>query len=373
MAVLADTIILHKIHGVNTVKERWGRGLSPVIGVSLLLVITILLAVVLILLSSGFSATQPATLASVEIDTDQRTAFVEMNAVDGNTEELEIVVNGDVQRTWTDFSAGNRIPLFCLRPGDDITVRQRNDDGRTLLVAQHEMQERSACRFDVTNDGTTETVSPINWRTGGDSVSQFYSYPGNDGDHGHLPPDFVQEDTSYIFFYEFQEEVALIFVHDSPQAHSDDAVHDEAGVDPTTYSDTGGGAVDMRIRDYPDGSEWVIQDDPSDIRGDRCDSAWLGAGVTEAGFGDACWGWTQSDADGGAIAGGFSGDLSGLRMTIDARWDSSASDWGRLADPGEPHQAIDRWQFVYRDTDGDIQTVDLAKDETVTIEIADAP
>lgn len=326
------------------------RGVSKVVGVVLLLAIVLLLAAVTMVMADGFETTKESTVAAVDIDTSQRTAFIEMKAVNANTDELEILVNGNLQRTWTDFHAGSRLPLFCLRPGDDIVVRQRNDDGSSHIVAQREMTERSGCRFDVSNDGEESTVSPINWESGGSSVSDFYRYRRP---HAHMDPDFVEQNTSYMFFYEIDDEVALVFVHDRPDSHSNN--HNGLGFSGPVYGDTAGGAVDMQIRGYPSEASWVITDDSNDF---DCGS-----------FGDACWSWAQKHTDGGALAGGFKGDLSSLEIEIDATWDSSASRWGCC---GWNQGPMEKWQFVYRDSAGELQTMNLTKSENVTIEIADA-
>ncbi len=330
------------------------RGVSKVVGVVLLLAIVLLLSVVTAVMVTGVGAPERATFGSVDVDTDQRTTFIEMQGVNPNTDELEIVVNGNVERTWRNFSAGSRLPLFCLRPGDDVVVRQRNDDGSTHIVAEHTMNKRSGCRFDVSNDGNETTVSPINWQSGGDSVKEFYNYRDP---HAHMDPDFVKQNTSYVFFYEIDKEVALVFVHDRPQAHTtghDGDDHDGLGIDGTKYGDTAGGAVDMRIDGEPKQADWVIQDDDNDY---TCDDPNT----------DVCWSWAEKHTDGGALSGGFKGDLTGLEIVLNATWDSNAEDWGEFS----PQGPMEKWQFVYRDTDGNLQTMNLTKTENTTIEIAD--
>jgi FlaG/FlaF family flagellin (archaellin) len=68
-------------------RERDAQGISPVVGMSLLIVVVLLLALVTmtIVTASGFGPPQQATLGSVEVDTSQRTAFVEMQSVKENT------------------------------------------------------------------------------------------------------------------------------------------------------------------------------------------------------------------------------------------------------------------------------------------------
>ena len=148
---------------IISISWKGNRGLSPVIAISLLVVITLLLAVVLFLLSSDFTAPEPATRASVQVGT-----------------------------------------VYSYGRGP-------------------------------TGDGTGR------W-------------------HGHPDPDFVKSDESYMFFYEFDGEVPLIFLHDSPASHTG---HDPTNAvsDGTKYSDTGGGAVDLELDGEPSEADWVGQDD----------------------------------------------------------------------------------------------------------------
>jgi len=340
---------------------RSERGVSRVIGVVLLVAMTVLLVSAFFLLFSGFGSPEAAsfssqkapTIASVTIDADQRTTFVQMESVNRNAKKLEILVNGKVQRTWTEYEAGSRIPLFCLQPGDQITVRQRNRDDSAYIIAEKTLESRSACKFDVSNDGNSSTVTPINWRTGDGSVKEFYQYRDP---HAHMNPDFVEQNTSYVFFYEIDKEVALVFVHDRPQAHTSGhggRDHDGLGIDGTKYGDTAGGAVDMRIDGEPKKATWIIKDDSGDY---NCD-----------GDVDVCWSWAPKHTDGGALAGGFRGDLSGLKMNLSTTWDSSAEDWGEFS----PQGPMEEWQFVTRNQDGELETVNLTKGENVTIEVAD--
>lgn len=339
------------------------RGVSRVIGIVLLIAMTLLLVSTMFLLFSGFGSPEAAsfgsqkapTVGSVAIDTDQRTAFIQMESVKNNSNELEILVNGNRKRTWTDYEAGNRIPLFCLQAGDQVTVRQKNPDGSSYIVAEKTLESRSACKFDVSNDGNTSTVTPINWRTGDGNVKEFYEYRDP---HAHMDPDFVKQNTSYAFFYEIGDEVALVFVHDRPQAHTtghDGRDHDGLGIDGTKYGDTAGGAVDMRIDGEPEKASWIIKDDGNDF---SCDNPST----------DVCWSWASKHTDGGALAGGFKGDLSSLKMDIEATWDSNAEDWGCC---GWEQGPMEDWQFVTRNDDGELETVNLTKSENVTIEVAD--
>ena len=337
------------------------------------MVITLLLAVVLFLLSSGFTAPEPATRASIQVDTDQRTAFVEARAVDGNADELEIVVDGELQRTWSDVSAGSRIPLFCLQPGDQVTIRQRMDDGRTLVVTQHVMEERSACRFNVAQPSGEYTVTPINWRNPSASADSFYSYgrgPTGDGTghyHGHLDPDFVESDESYMFFYEYDGEVALIFLHDSPASHEkiSGVGHDPTNAvsDGTEYSDTGGGAVDLELDGEPSEADWVVQDDANDF-----DDGRTGGGGCDTSK-DVCWDWTVTNTDGGIFSGGFKGDLRSLEMDVVMYWNDDADHWQRNA--GWNYEDIDEWILFTGTEDGGTRKIELEKSEDAEITVAD--
>lgn len=341
------------------------QGVSPVVGMSLLIVVVLLLALVTttMVTAGGFGPPQQTTLGSVEVDTSQRTAFVEMQTVKESADELEILVNGRLQRQWENFSAGNKLPLFCLRPGDEIIVRQQNDDGSSQVVAEHEMEQRSTCRFIVSNDGNQSEVGPINWRSPGENVDEFYSYGRDDGTghyHAHIDESFLGSNQSYVFFYEVGDEVALVVVHDQPDNHTEHGVSHHGptdAVDGDPYADTAGGAVTMEFSGLPGPASWTIQDDPNDDFAAGCSNP-----PTEV-----CWAWAEVNTDGGAVTGGFSGDLSDLNVTIDATWDSNADKWGAN---GWTMGEMEDWVFVYRDRDGDLTAMNLTKDETVTIEAA---
>jgi len=343
------------------------QGVSPVVGMSLLIVVVLLLALVTttMVTAGGFGPPQQTTLGSVEVDTSQRTAFVKMQTVKENADELEILVNGRLQRQWKNFSAGSKLPLFCLRPGDEIIVRQQNDDGSGQVVAEYEMEQRSTCRFIVSNDGNQSEVGPINWRSPGENVDEFYSYGQDDGTghyHAHIDESFLSSNQSYIFFYEVGKEVALVVVHDQPANHTGQGVsHPQHGptdaVDGDPYEDTAGGAVTMEFSGLPGPTSWTIQDDPTDDFGASCSNP-----PTKV-----CWAWAEVNTDGGAVTGGFSGDLSDLNVTVDATWDSNADKWDAN---GWTMGEMEDWVFVYRDRDGDLTAMNLTKDETVTIEAA---
>lgn len=345
------------------------RGISPIVGVVLVVAVTLLLAFILFLLTSQFSATSAATVASVEVDTSQRTAFIRLNGVNPNADELEIVVDGTVERTWQDLTAGSELPLFCLQPGDDIVVRQRNDDGRTLVVAQHEMETRSACRFDVEQGSDEYTVTPINWQNPGASPDSFYSYgrgPNGDGTghyHAHLDPGFTAPNESYMFFYEFDGEVALIFVNDNPDGGHGDHSATNAVDGSDNYDDTAGGAVDLNLTGEPSEASWVVQDDANDFDAGRngnngCSTYW-----------DVCWDWTQTNTDGGILAGGFSGDLSDLEIMVEIQWNDDADHWERV--DSWTYRDMEEWVLYSGTDDGSIRREELDMSQNATITIAD--
>lgn len=348
------------------------RGVSKVVGTVLLIAIVLLLGATLGATVGQFvsETPEPKTYAGVEIDADQRTAFIETTSVQARSDELDILVNGKKQRTWSDFSAGSRLPLFCLKPGDTVTVRDSGEDGNSATVATHVMQQRSSCKFAVSQPSLgTKTATPINWQSPGASPDSFYSYgrgPNGDGTghyHAHLDPGFVSSEESYMFFYEFSGEVALIFVHDSPDGGHGDHSETNAVSGSDNYDDTNGGAVDLKLDGEPSEASWVVKDDASDFQAAVDGNS--GCATTR----DVCWDWAQTNTDGGILSGGFKGDLSSLNMEVKMYWNDDAGHWQRTG--GWDYENMDKWVLYSGTKDGGVKRIELEMSEEATITTAD--
>lgn len=349
------------------------RGLSKVVGIALLLVVVVLLVVTTAVMVFGMADIEdPATVAPVAFEEGIYDLEVEVQAHMGQVDQLEVVHEGDTVETWAEYGTGSTTTVECVDTGDDISVVSV-DDGQRQVVQDYEVQRPTACSFQVSQPGTDPfRVAPVNWQHGGDRAKEFYSYGGKGPDgttasgdgtchpHAHMPPSspYVDTDVSYIFFYEYNDEMSLVIVHDKPNEHR---TRSKFGCDPTDHQildhisgavyepsqTTVGGAAKFTFTGLPGGGSWVIQDDDHDFDSDTDE--------------DVCWSWNDMNTDGGVFSGGFS-DPDSVDLEIDVTWETVPCDGVQ----NSGHQ-VDEWMFIYLADDG-IQKQTLAKDETLTID-----
>lgn len=357
------------------------RGVSKVVGIILLVAIVLLLAVTAGTMALSFSDEEPdpSSLTAVEINENRFNVEIRARSSLERTDELKIQVNGETRRVWNDFSAGSTTSVQCVRPGDTVSIVSPGDD-QSHVISEHTVREKTDCRFEVsTGSGTTTTqpVSPIGWQESSEEYDEFYSY---DHAHAHMDPesDVISPDTSYMFFYEYNDQVALVIVHDIPEKHGPgiDGSQDHSGsdvpsVDDEDYtydfpSDTGGGAVDMTFEGLPDSGSWVLKDDPAD---------WNYANIDDGEQCDAvdhrvCWSWVSRNTDGGIYAGGFD-DPDAVDIKVTANWNDPNVPHNTIGDghinPATGGGEITDWKFLYATDDG-IESIDLDKDGEVHID-----
>lgn len=251
-------------------------------------------------------------------------------------------------------------------------------DDQSHTVREYEVKERTDCRFEVNVDGEPgQAVSPLGWQENSEEFDDFYSY---DHAHAHLDPSsgVIQRDHSYMFFYEYEDEVALVIVHDLPQEHGptidgSDTHSDIPAVGQPDYtysgpSDTGGGAVDMVFDGLPSSGSWVLKDDAHDwtyvspITGQACTAV----------SNRVCWSWSSRNTDGGIFAGGFE-DPDNVDITVEANWNDPSVEGDTIGDGnynaplGGGQIDDDGWKFLYATEDG-IKAIDLDKTKDVHIE-----
>jgi hypothetical protein len=117
--------------------------------------------------------------------------------------------------------------------------------------------------------GTPQGVIPL---TGADDVETFYGYPGG---AARSDTGLEQSDTSLLFLYEdTQGKVSLVMIHDANDGSGGKAVFDFAGI--------------------PDGTTFVVRDDPED------DSYAI---TPPGGTARVTWRWDDVNTDGGALSG----------------------------------------------------------------------
>jgi len=344
------------------------RGVSKVIGTVLLVVIVIILAAASITMATGFSGKlkEPATTTSVTLEEGPLAVLLKVQAAVDKADTIRIKVNGATTGTWADFSAGEEKKLSCLKPGDTVTIIGVKDDGTTHTLNELEVSQRTECRFkvkfaDSSGNIKTQVVSPINWDSDSKNAGNFYSYGKDSGGDGH-PHAHIngydgwapENDGSYMFFYEYKNELSLIVVHDRPKDHT---------------SDKGGGAVDMRFGGVPSAATWVTKDDEGDWGASKwlpntCDSS-----LSKSYDNRMCFAWAERHTDGGILSGkgSLSGDTSNVAITVDAVWNGKASGRGRHTDAGND-DTIDSWEFVYA-TESGPESVELSMVDNETVYI----
>jgi flagellin-like protein len=352
------------------------RGVSPAVGVVLMLAIVVVLAAGVGALTLGVgqdSLTDPTSQVAVDVDETETHVELTPQATRAQADQLTIKINGKDRVAWKEYDAGQSKELYCLEQGDEVAVVEKRD-GSEQLVTEHTVESPTDCQFSVDNGSETSEVQPINFDTASEAANNFYSYGGDDGTghpHTHMDADFVEPDTTYMFFYVFGNEVSLVVVHDTPATHTAIGGTDHSGidvVDGATFvsSDTGGGSVDMRFEGLPESGSWVVQDDggesDDDGNGAPCtDPVVSGGSLSEDPYELGCWSWTEVNTDGGVRRGGFT-DTEELEITVHSEFNEQSSRTDLEAG------TITDYEFVTRNEDGDIETIELTRGQPVTIE-----
>lgn len=363
---------------------RSERGMSKVLGVVLLIAIVLLLTVTVGSMALTFAEQKPEEPSLPAVTFDESRFNVDMTAHSsldaGDT--LQIKVNGETRKVWKDYSAGESKSIQCVGPDDTISIVSAGTDN-SYTVNEHQVSQRTDCRFEVNVAGESPTtVSPIGWQQDSDEFDDFYSYAHA---HAHLDPSspIIQRDTSYMFFYEYNGQVALVLVHDLPQEHgspgggndhSDIPAVGQPRYEYNGPSDEGGGAVDMVFHGLPEGGSWVMKDDPHDWTypdgSHRSGHSPSSTPRCDAVENRVCWSWASRNTDGGIYAGGFN-DPDAVDITIEANWNDPTDPDDTIADGNwnehRPIDQVDEWKFLYATEDG-IRAIDLDKDKDVHIE-----
>jgi FlaG/FlaF family flagellin (archaellin) len=353
------------------------RSVSEVVGVVMLLAIVTLLAGIIGISFMGFSdeSDEPLSVAAIEISEGQHALELDIQGGLDYDDELEIRVNGKKVRDWQQVHVGDKRYLWCLRPGDEVTIVSESQQGDTAVTLEkYEVDSKTDCRFRISQGSTERIVTPLNWKDGDGSARSFYSYGHNDGTghwHSHLDEDFMESNTSYMFFYEYRGEVSLVMVHDKPDAHCGHGSTDAVEGNCFTSSDEGGGAVNMTFTGLPEEGSWVVKDEPWDFPDDDLEETCGGVDNISSPTRRACWFWYSGNSDGAVLKGGFSGDLSNLEITVYASWNRSSVAWGSVG-PQDDNDMINRWAFV-TGTERSNEEFDLELEEPLTIEGIEDP
>lgn len=313
------------------------------------------------------SLTDPTSQVAVDVDETNTHIKLTPQATRSQAEELTIKINGKDRVAWEEYDAGQSKELYCLEQGDEVAVVEKRD-GSEQLVTEHTVENPTDCQFTVDNGSETSQVQPINFDTASAAANNFYSYGRDDGTnhpHTHMDADFVDPDTTYMFFYVFGNEVSLVVVHDTPATHGGHSGIDVVDGDQFVSSDSGGGAVDMRFDGLPQSGSWIVEDDNGEVDdGDasRCDGTMPGGlgSRTDDPYELGCWTWAETHTDGGVRRGGFA-DTEDLDVTVHSRFNGAASNNPLTAG------TIDDYKFVTRNEDGDIEEIDLTRNQPVTI------
>ena len=351
------------------------RSVSEVVGVVLLLAVVTLLAAVVGLALSGIgnTADHPLSVAAIDITEGDTALELEIEGGVNYDDRLEIRVNGETIRHWEQVQAGDKRYLWCLRPGDEIRIVSDSSQGDTqATIATHEVETKTSCRFRIRQDGMERIVTPLNWENK-DSES-FYSYGRHDGTghwHSHIDEDIMESNTSFMFFYEYGNQVSLVIVHDKPQSHCGHGSIDSVEGNCFSSNDEGGGAVNMTFGGIPDGASWAAKDEPWDFTDNDLEETCGGVANVTSPPSRACWFWYSGNADGAVLRGGFSGDVSDLRLDVHATWNRSSVAWGSVGSQ-DSNDKINRWAFMSGRTDSRDE-IELDLNETVTIEGIEDP
>ena len=109
------------------------EGISPVIGILLMVSVTVILAVIVavFVLDLGNGQSAPST-AGVEFSETADGVEV-MLVVSGTAEEIEIVSNGNVLATWDGNDVGSRVTVTGVGPTDSLVIRGTNGGSSTVI------------------------------------------------------------------------------------------------------------------------------------------------------------------------------------------------------------------------------------------------
>jgi flagellin-like protein len=123
-------LMLNKSRKITTTNSE---GISPVIGVLLMVSVTVILAVIVavFVLDLGNSQSAPST-AGVEFSETADGVEV-MLVVSGTAEEIEIVSNGNVLATWDGNDVGSRVTVTGVGPTDSLVIRGTNGGSATVI------------------------------------------------------------------------------------------------------------------------------------------------------------------------------------------------------------------------------------------------
>lgn len=161
----------------------------------------------------------------------------------------------------------------------------------------------------------------------GESVKNFYDYRNA---QSHTSTGIERERVSNLFFFEDDDGLSLVIIHDQPYNGS-------------------GGAVDFSFGGLPDEGSWIVHDDPGDFNNSRSSPPKY---IT--------WSWDESKTDGGVFKGGFD-EVS--EITLDPAFNEEAS-----REPLSPGR-IENWQVLSGDA-SEPTRYNLALDQPITIRVA---
>lgn len=175
---------------------------------------------------------------------------------------------------------------------------------QTSIEPDSDTPEPLSGDFIVEQGGVSRQITPFDRS---ESIKQVYDYSGF---------------TSGLQLQ--KQDTARLFLYTGPNGLSFGTIIDSRSSDD-------GGQVTYDIDGLPRSGEWIIQDDPGDIYGDRCSWSWDGGGNT----------------DGGVFRGGLEGDFE---IEIAPNFNE-----GRDDPENNENGLVTQWEFVY----GDISSPDI--------------
>ena len=155
--------------------------------------------------------------------------------------------------------------------------------------------------YTIEQDGFQWFVRPLQ---GTKNIVDFYSYSKPDGASANTDPPLARSDTSVLFLYRDGRDVSLVMIHDKAK-------------------DTGGGQVDFSFSGVPQGTSFVVRDDPNR--------------PGEAELPISSWGWGACCTDGGALGGSLNG---AFKITITPDFIGGINDWKFLSEHIEAPRSI---------------------------------
>jgi flagellin-like protein len=150
------------------------EGVSPVIGVLLMVGVTVILALIIavFVLDLGTNQSSPAT-AGVEFSETADGVEV-LFVVSGTAEEIEIVANGIVLTTWDSDDVGTRVTVTGVGPSDTLVIRGQNGGSSTVIENYVVQQPHSPGTPSLVTAGPTPPVGPS--PPPSDTVVQAFGY-----------------------------------------------------------------------------------------------------------------------------------------------------------------------------------------------------